>query len=237
MSSTLISMEKTFGERVREAREAKGLSQRSLGAKANISGTAIKLWEDGTTDPENIRNAALEAAAGALGVTVKYLKTGKDGREIAEAPPGLKLANDGVRSVPLISHVQAGYGVAAIDAYPRGEGAQEVGVDSELAEKLGRLAFALEIEGESMMDEFRPGDIVIIDPNVKPLPGDFVVAKLESDDSATFKKYRPRGNDDDGAPIFELVPLNEDYNITRVSAVNPGHIIGTMMEHRRRRRR
>ena len=28
---------------------------------------------------------------------------------------------------------------------------------------------------------------------------------------ATFKKYRPRGIDADGKPIFELVPLNDDY--------------------------
>jgi SOS-response transcriptional repressor LexA len=202
-----------------------------------VSGTSIKYWEDGTTDPENIRNAALQAAAGALAVTVSYLKTGKDGREFAEAPAGMRLANDGVRSVPLISHVQAGYGVGASDAYARGDGSQEVGVDSELAEKLGRLAFALEIEGESMLEEFRPGDIVIIDPNVRPLPGDFVVAKLEIDESATFKKYRPRGTDEDGQQIYELVPLNEDYEIIRVSASNPGKVIGTMMEHRRRRRR
>ena len=236
MSSTLIAMD-TFGDRLKAAREAKGLSQRGLGAKAGVSGTSIKYWEDGTTDPENIRNAALQAAAGALGVTVSYLKTGKDGREAAEAPPGMRLANDGVRTVPLISQVQAGYGVGAVDAYARGDGSQEVGVDSDLAEKLGRLAFALEIEGESMLEEFRPGDIVIIDPNVRPLPGDFVVAKLEKDESATFKKYRPRGSDESGQPVYELVPLNEDYEIIRVSSSNPGKIIGTMMEHRRRRRR
>jgi len=81
------------------------------------------------------------------------------------------------------------------------------------------------------------GDVVIIDPGVRPLPGDFVVAKVEADDSATFKKYRPRGADESGVPIFELVPLNEDYEVIRISAANPGTIIGTMMEHRRRRRR
>lgn len=227
----------TFGSRLFAARTMKGLSQRALGSKAGVSGTTISYWEDGTTDPQNIRNAALQAAAGALGVTVDYLLTGKDVREVADAPAGMRLADDNVRTVPLISHVQAGYGVGAIDAYPRGEGSTIVGVDAELASHLGRLAFALEIEGESMLPDFRPGDIVVIDPSVKPLPGDYVVAKIDGDDCATFKKYRPRGSDESGIAIFELVPMNEDYEIQRVSAENPGTIIGTMMEHRRKRRR
>ena len=30
-------------------------------------------------------------------------------------------------------------------------------------------------------------------------------------DEATFKKYRPRGLNEQGQQVFELVPLNEDY--------------------------
>jgi SOS-response transcriptional repressor LexA len=80
------------------------------------------------------------------------------------------------------------------------------------------------------------GDLVIIDPSVKPRPGDFVVAKLANEDEATFKKYRPRGSNPDGGEIFDLVPLNEDYHTIRVDQDRPGFVVGVMMEHRRRRR-
>lgn len=227
-----------FAERFREAREATGLSQRAFAKKIGVTGATISNWESGVTDPDNIRAALLELAAGVLGKPVAYLRTGKDRREVAEAPPGLALADDSVRTLPVISYVQAGYGKGAVDAYALGQGSEQIGVDRDIAADLGRLAFALTIEGESMMDEFRPGDLVIIDPSVKPRPGDFVVAKVDSDESATFKKYRARGVDPaTGIELFDLVPSNPDWPTVSVGPGNPGQIIGTMMEHRRRRRR
>jgi SOS-response transcriptional repressor LexA len=229
-------MSTPFGERFREAREAVGISQRALGKKIGYSGSAISQWESGDTHPDLIRRAALEMAAGILRVSVNKLLTGRDD-ERADVPPGLKAAPEDVRNIPLISLVQAGYSREGDDPYPRGEGAGSILVDADLAQSLSRLVFALEITGESMLDEFRPGDIVIIDPMIKPQPGDYVVAKVDGDSKATFKKYRSRGTGMNGEPIFELVPLNPDFATITVSADNPGRIIGTMMEHRRRRRR
>jgi len=226
-----------FAERFKAAREHAGISQRALGRRIGYSGSAISQWEAGVIEADNIRVAALEMAAGIMGVSVRYLRTGKEDDSRGEVPGGLRAAQPDVRQLPVISMVQAGHGREAADPYPRGYAEQSVSVDAELAQDLGRLAFALEITGESMLEEFHPGDIVIIDPAVKPLPGDFVVARIESDGSATFKKYRSRGRDAEGHEIFELVPLNADYPTVVVNAANPGSIIGTMMEHRRRRRR
>ena len=235
---SILSNMSNFADRFRIAREATGLSQRAFAKRIGITGATISNWEAGVTDPGNIRSALLEMAAGVLGVPVTYLRTGKDKREVAEAPPGLTLADDGVRMIPVISYVQAGYGKGAVDPYALGQGSEQIGVDREMASELGRLAFALMIDGESMMDEFRPGDVVIIDPAVKPRPGDFVVAKVDDDESATFKKYRSRGVDTaTGIEIFDLVPLNPDWPTISITPGNPGHLIGTMMEHRRRRRR
>ena len=64
-----------------------------------------------------------------------------------------------------------------------------------------------------MLPEFKSGDVVFIDPDIRPSPGDFVVAMCELPDgyATTFKKYRPRGYDAQGNEYFELVALNEDY--------------------------
>jgi SOS-response transcriptional repressor LexA len=137
----------------------------------------------------------------------------------------------GMRIVPVISYIQAGQLTEISDPFSPGQGfATEICDDD-----LGPSAFALEIDGESMLPDFRPGDRIIIDPDIVPNPGDFVVAKNGADE-ATFKKYRPRGAGADGRQVFELVPLNDDYPTLR-SDTDSLRIIGTMVEHRKKFRR
>ena len=86
-----------------------------------------------------------------------------------------------------------------------------------------------------MTPEFRPGDRVLIDPELTPGPGDFVAAKNDGE-GATFKKYRARGINERGDTVFELVPLNPDFATLR-SDLQPLCIIGVMVEHRKKYRR
>jgi len=137
----------------------------------------------------------------------------------------------GSRQIPLISCVQAGMWTAIADTYEPGDASDWLLTDLELSEH----AFALEIKGESMLPDFREGDRVIIDPQISPNPGDFVVAK-NGENEATFKKYRPRGANERGEQVIELVPLNPDFPSLR-SDISPLAIIGTMVEHRRYRKK
>lgn len=146
-------------------------------------------------------------------------------------PSNVSAAPLGSRRIPLISYVQAGHMSEAIDPYQVGDAADWLLTDLELSAN----AFALRIKGDSMLPDFREGDTVVVDPAVEPIPGDYVVAK-NGDNEATFKKYRPRGVNERGDTVFELVPLNEDYPSMR-SDITPIRIIGTMVEHRRYRRR
>lgn len=137
----------------------------------------------------------------------------------------------GTRKIPLVSYVQAGEWTETVDSYHPGDAASWIFTDQELSVS----AFALEIKGDSMLPEFKPGDRVIIDPAVRPNPGDFVVAK-NGDHEATFKKYRPRGVNEHGDQVIELVPLNPDFPSIR-SDTSPLTIIGTMMEHHKYRKK
>jgi len=74
-----------------------------------------------------------------------------------------------------------------------------------------------------------------VDPDESPRLGDYVVAK-NGGEEATFKKYRPRGIDENGQEVFELVPLNDDYP-TMNSGRQHIEIIGVMVEHRIFRKR
>lgn len=134
------------------------------------------------------------------------------------------------RHYPVISYVQAGAWREIVDNFEPGDAESYRLADN----RYGPHTFGLVITGNSMEPEFKSGDVVFIDPDVVPNPGDYVVAR-NSEAEATFKKYRPRGMNEHGVPVFELVPLNEDYATMR-SDHQPIQIIGTMVEHTRYRR-
>ncbi|MFY2035831.1 LexA family protein [Achromobacter xylosoxidans] len=130
------------------------------------------------------------------------------------------------RRVPVINYVQAGK-LTEVGAHFCGEALEYLLTDIPLSDR----AFGLEIRGLSMSPQFAPGDKIIVDQEVAPKPGSFVVA-MNGGEEATFKKYRPRGLDANGNEVFELVPLNEDFP-SFYSDRQELVIIGTMVEHRR----
>lgn len=216
----------TLGARLRARREAVGLTQEKLARQCGVSRAAVAQWEAGVTRP-GLDN--LVRAAKALDVWLSWLTAGD--QSLPDGPSPFPAAAR--RRVPVIDYVRAGLWDAVADPYAPGGGMDDIATDLDLSPK----AFALVVRGESMDPEFRDGDKIIIDPEVAPQPGDFVVAKLERDDEATFKKYRPRGFDKAGAPIIELVPVNPDWPTLMLDADHPGRVIGTLIEHRRYRRR
>ena len=155
----------------------------------------------------------------------------ESGEQAASRMSNVIPSDIGVIRIPVISYVQAGVWTEAVENFQPGD------ADDWLftAESHSKHTFALEIKGPSMLPEFKPGDKVIIDPDVAPNPGDYVVAK-NGHEEATFKKYRLRGMDAQGNTIFELVPLNDDFETIR-SDTQPIKIIGTMVEHRKYRSR
>ncbi len=210
------------GSEIRRRRKALKWTLEDLAGKVDSDTGNLSRVETGK---QGASEDMLRKIAAALGCSVAELFAGAEGAtNIAPTPMG-------ARRIPLVSYVQAGHMTEIVDSYQPGDGSEWILTDLELSTN----AFALKIKGDSMLPEFREGDTVIIDPHVQPLPGDFVVAK-NGDNEATFKKYRPRGSDKQGEAVFELVPLNEDYPSMR-SDINPVRIIGTMVEHRRYRRK
>ena len=67
-------MKTTLGQRIRQAREAAGLTQEQLGRSAGVTRSAISQWETGTVD--SVEAATLNRAARALGVSIDWLLSG-----------------------------------------------------------------------------------------------------------------------------------------------------------------
>jgi len=218
-NNTIVPMK--TGEKIRAIRLAKKMTLAEVEHAADLTGGNLSRVERGT---QWLSEEKLHALADALGVEVADFFLEKFDLNVSAALPDMQ-------AIPVISAIQAGLLTEIKDPYPPGAGFDVIYSDATVS----KFAFALEIEGESMLPEFRQGDRVIIDPELSPNPGDFVVAK-NGDEEATFKKYRPRGMDASGNMIFELVPLNPDYPTMR-SDMQELFIIGVMVEHRKKYRR
>lgn len=213
-----------IGERIKLSRSRLKMTQQQLGDRIGANKASISQWENGVYTPD-AKN--LSALAKALSVSVFWLMDGKGdpaGQNLEVAPPD-------IHRIPVISYVQAGVWTETSEI--RAYDGNLVYITTDL--ELGERAFAIELKGHSMEPEFVEGDVVLIDPDEHPHPGDFVVAK-NGEEAATFKKYRPRGIGEDGQEVFELVPLNDDFPTMRSDRQHI-QIIGTMVEHRRRRKR
>jgi len=217
-----------YCERLKIAMKLSGHTTQMLADGLGISYQAARKAVDGKTKAFTASNN--QKAANLLGVSAEWLATG-EGTHFVLDKSNVSQAQIGTKQIPLISYVSAGLWMGAVNPFQPNDAHDWLATDLELSDG----AFALEIKGDSMLPEFRPGDRVIIDPDISPQPGDFVVAK-NGEEEATFKKYRPRGMDANGNVVFELVPLNEDYPTMR-SDVAPIRIVGTMVEHRKYRRR
>ncbi|MGL6410883.1 LexA family protein [Aeromonas veronii] len=213
-------------ERIRKLRKKHGLTQQKLGELIGVKKSSISQWENDEHSPSGDNLAQLSKV---FGVSAHWLATGKGSPELSNVEPAV--ISQGNR-VPILSYVQAGNWREMCEQATAFDGNVEyVSAGGEI----GPYGFGLWLRGDSMLPQFKEGDLIIVDPDESLQPGDYVVAKNGSDE-ATFKKYRPRGIDESGQEVFELVPLNDDYP-TMHSDRQHIQIIGVMVEHRSYRKR
>ncbi len=219
----------TFADRIKKARTESGLSQdelahamSQLADKKIISRSAVAQWESNKT--YGIEAANLLKAAKVLNVTPDWLQFGYG--EMRPNHSSVSLA----ACVPFLHSMQA---VSSMNKEK--DFFSPIGLDEHLAKVASTHSFALVVDDLSMAPLFMPGDILIFDPEVKPRPGEFVIATLKKDkDIVIFRKYRPLSCSDPDE--FELIAINEDWNNISIQNKKQGVIIGTLIEHRCKRR-
>lgn len=67
----------TMGDRIRQLRNARGLTQDQLGSRVSVTGAAVSQWERGETS--NIKIQTFLNLCEELGTTPEYLAFGADG--------------------------------------------------------------------------------------------------------------------------------------------------------------
>lgn len=226
----------TISDRIFSRRTALNLSKTALAKTIGVSDVSVGKWESGLNQP---KGRYLNDLAAALGVTVDWLLAGGGDTPtplVEQHIPGYHNVEPAVmlpgKRIPILSYVQAGNWREMCEQASNFDGNVEFVTASS---EIGPYGFGLWLRDDSMVPLFKEGDLIIVDPDEGPQPGDYVVAKNGNGD-ATFKKYRPRGIDENGQEVFELVPLNDDYP-TMHSDRQHIQIIGVMVEHRIFRKR
>lgn len=206
----------TLGKRLKYARtEVAGITQQLLADASGVKQQMISKLETGASS----ETADVVALAIVCGVRPQWLATGK-GPMTDDAPSNVSLGPPIRGSVPLISWVQAGKWREAIDLYAPGDAENWI----ETTVPIKEHTFALRVEGDSMEPEFPAGVLIVVEPDLDPQPGDYVIAK--NGDDATFKQLVKDGSD------WLLKPLNERYPIKPLES--PCKIIGVVRSLERR---
>ncbi len=115
----------------------------------------------------------------------------------------MPIAEVSSKKVPLISYVRGRGSRRKKNPIEAFDGSLEyILTDNEVSD----FTFALRIEGDSMEPDFKAGDVIIVDPEVEPTPGEFVVAK-NGGAQATFKKISAYLHGSPGLPAFRACAI------------------------------
>lgn len=193
------------------------LSQTQLAVRLGVRKQTVSSWERGVSDP---RMDTAQQMAKLSGASLEWLLTG--------------IGASGGADTNVALYVGRGRRVAIVgDTITRRSNKVRKHEYIQTYFECSARSEARTIVGDSMAPEFLPGDVVVIDPAIKPVPGDFVFVEM-NDGRSLFRKYRPLS----GRNVqYELVPLNPDWPIERIDKDNPAKLCGVMSERISPRRR
>ncbi|HAT1749747.1 TPA: LexA family protein [Legionella pneumophila] len=207
-----MNIKEKIGQRIMNERKAKGLTRKALAElTGELKTSRINNYERGDRTPGPTE---IKLLADALEVSASYLMCLTDNRE------GKMTKSLGMGAlIPVLDYKQAADPVTYIQKIKDDidSKVEFVPVSTAVGEKIGKNAFALQVRDESMMPEFRVDDVIIVDPDTCPKPGDFVIALVEGENEVIVRKYRQLSLSKKEQE-FELVALNNDWADLRVDA-------------------
>ncbi len=126
------------------------------------------------------------------------------------------------RPIPVISWVHAGLYAEAVDLWPIGISGEEVVVYA--TKTVSGHAFGLEVIGDSMSPRYLPGDIIIVDPEIRCDNGAPCVVWLNGE--VSFKRFWETETE------IRLQPTNDRYPIQIINKSSPAdfRIIGKVVD-------
>jgi transcriptional regulator with XRE-family HTH domain len=188
----------TFGERVKRLRERRGISQAELARLVGWTSGYVSLIEANLRLVDALpRHDYMLKLARELGVSVEELAGEREAAPPPAARPDFLLAPLPV----LLKRLGAEKARDLLfDMRASADPARRVPKSDRIRPR--KPHYVIEVEGECMVPELHPGDVVHFDPDLQPEHGDWVVATLDGG-SATVKRLVVTGG-----VMQQLLPLN-----------------------------
>ncbi|AMV15263.1 TPA: helix-turn-helix domain-containing protein [Legionella pneumophila] len=205
-----MNIKEKIGQRIMNERKAKGLTRKALAElTSELKISRINNYERGDRTPGPTE---IKLLADALEVSASYLMCLTDNRE------GKMTKSLGMGAlIPVLDYKQAIDPASFIQKIKEDVDTKVefIPVSTAVSDSIGKNAFALQVKDESMVPEFRINDVLIVDPDTNPKPGDFVVALIEGEQEVIVRKYKQLSASKE-VRQFELIALNEDWADIRV---------------------
>lgn len=204
-------MSMTISDRIKLARKHAGLTQKELADKVGISQTAVHKLECGRSRSSR-RTVAIALTCG---VDPIWLETGRGEMSLPGSGGGAQTDEGGqpYRPYPLLARVPL-IAWNAINPVCDGENLSDLELGAQswipVAPRTHGQCFALTVQDDSMEPEFSEGEILIIDPTKENAHNQYLIARMEGNDTPTFKQLIVLGNK------RYLKPLNPRYPLINV---------------------
>lgn len=216
-----LRMKTAWNELAKARMKQIGLTQDKLAETLGKTQGAIGHWLNGRREPSIEDIASIMKAIG-----LKELVLSSDGMvnypdealsNVSNPRPYIE-----ARRFPLISWVSAGNWSEAFEPYQL----QDIDKWPETTASASDKSFWLTVRGDSMTSpsglSIPEGMVILVDPSIEPTNGRLVIAKLDTENEATFKKYVI-----DAGQKY-LKPLNPSYHMIPVNG--NCRIIGVVIE-------
>ena len=200
-----------FSERFSELLSRTSRSDRAVADALGVSKQTVSAWKNGDRSP---KPPTIATIASCFGVSPAWLAGASDDAQPDALPGNLRRVSDlHTQRVPLIGRVAAGEPIMAEEDY-------ETFVSAPV-----KCDAALEVQGESMMPTYLPGDIIYIRRQSDVRDGPVAVVLL--DDEATLKHvyHDPNGvtliSDNPAYPPMRFTA--DDYSYMGIYGVPVGY--------------
>ncbi len=203
------------GNRLKQLREEKGLSQSEVAKIIGVGRTTYLKWENGENQPTR----KLDQLSQFFGVSIDYLLGKSDVKNIKSK----NLHSRGIR-IPVLGRVVAGIPIEAVE---------EILDYEEITPELAATGefFALQVRGDSMLPKLEEGDVVIVKKQEDVETGDIAIV-LVNGDEATIKQIKKV---DGGIMLYGFNPDVYEphfYSNQQIQEL-PVRILGKVIESRR----
>lgn len=223
MNCNMSDIKKLIGQRIQSERKAKGLTQAKLAELAGgLKQPRVNNWEQGLRTPgaEEIKQLA-----DVLEVSPAFLMCLTDRKQ----PHPLDRNHIGAL-IPLLHTEQLDDPQHWIQAIKDGEYDGEatfIPITIELANIVGANAFAFKMEDDSMDPELKINDMLIVNPDFTPRPGNIVMIKNMNTSEVIVRRYK-QISISKPAHQFELLATNKNWPTILSGEIIESKILGTI---------